>query len=118
MAFADVALQGTQDILESLGDSGIALYPVEASEVPTWLSQGGVAVDLSGAVDVRSIENDQGDVSIDNEEVILTTDQQTVADNSIVRHHSIGFQGALYDIVRILPDGPDAQLLYLRQCNV
>ena len=119
MSFADSALAATKKILVALGDDGISLYPVPANGIDTFLAEGGVAVDLTGkgVMDFDDVRDEQGEVFIDNVDVVLRTDDDTVNNNSIAKGKtSIEFKSVRYDLARQpVPETPGAYNIYLRR---
>jgi len=96
----------TAEVIGQLGDQ-VTLYPTTAALAV------GSGVTITGIFERRPQLNEQG--RTDNLDETLCIDDETVAENAIVRGMSVRFDGRLYDIVRIVPDYPGAIECYLAE---
>lgn len=115
MTFRDTAEESTKDILFSLGGEDVLFYPVPASQIAAY---GGSAVTLTGDCSVEELPtlDDDGNIDIDNVQVVLNLDPVTVAANSIQRRvTSVVALGVKYDIIRMVDDKLGRVACYLEE---
>lgn len=104
----------TQRGLRLLGDDGIFFFPVTADEIDAY----GPGTDLEGEglVQERPVVDDEGFIDMDNMQQILVIDSAKAAQLGVrQKRSSITFDGAKFDIVRVINDELGQVSCYLEE---